>query len=90
MELILLSDMQIKDGKLINDVEVDSNWIYSQELLDEYVANGDLYVTEDLYFRRIVNDPRYKKMRDILPSSLSERGNSNKTSMVNYQNEQKI
>jgi len=66
MELILLSDLVIKDGVLQKDLEVDSNWIYSQQLLDEYAEAGDLYVTQDLYFRRIVNDPREKRLKDIL------------------------
>jgi len=67
MELILLSDMIIENSVLQEDVEVDSNWIYSQKLLDEYANNDKLYITQDLYFRRIVDEPREKKMKDILP-----------------------
>ena len=67
MELILLSDLEIKDGILAEDVSIDSNWIYSQTLLDQYAASGELYVTQDLYFRRIVKEPRIKKLKDILP-----------------------
>lgn len=67
MELILRSDLDIKDGLLTQDVEVDSNWIYGQDSLDEYAKEGTLYITQDLYFRRIVSEPRSKRMRDLLP-----------------------
>lgn len=67
MEMILLSDMVIKNGVLVEDVKVDSNWIYSQELLDKYAEEKSLYVTQDLYFRRIVTDPRTKMLKDLLP-----------------------
>ncbi|MDC8443440.1 site-specific DNA-methyltransferase [Halomonas aquamarina] len=67
MEMILLSDLIIKDGVLAEDVKIDSNWIYSQALLDEYSANKTLYVTQDLYFRRIVSEPRKKMLKDLLP-----------------------
>ena len=67
MELIPLDDLVIKDRVLQSDVRVDSNWIYSQELLDEYADKGELYVTQDLYFRRIVNEPRHKRLKDLLP-----------------------
>ena len=66
MEMILLSDMIIEGGILKEDLIVDSNWIYSQNLLDEFVDKNLLYITQDLYFRRIVSDPREKKMKDIL------------------------
>lgn len=67
MEMILLSDLVIKDGALAEDVKVDSNWIYSQELIDKYVADRSLYVTQDLYFRRVVTEPREKMLKDLLP-----------------------
>ena len=67
MEMILLDDLIIKNGVLAEDVRVDSNWIYSQELLDKYSADRSLYVTQDLYFRRVVSDPRQKMLKDLLP-----------------------
>ncbi len=67
MEMILLNDLIIKDGVLKEDVRVDSNWIYSQELLDKYSSDRSLYITQDLYFRRIVSDPRKKMLKDLLP-----------------------
>lgn len=63
----MLTDMKIKDGLLDNDVLVDSNWIYSQELIDKFVKEESLYITQDLYFRRVVCDKREKKLKDILP-----------------------
>ena len=67
MEMILLSDLVIKNGVLAEDVRVDSNWIYSQVLIDKYVTDRSLYVTQDLYFRRVVTEPREKMLKDLLP-----------------------
>lgn len=67
MEMILHSDMVIRGSILINEVKVEANWIYSQQLIEEFARNGDLYVTQDLYFRRIVREPREKKLKDLLP-----------------------
>ena len=66
MELIYLDDVVIQDGILKNDVRVDSNWIYGQEALNEYSKNGLLYITQDNYIRRIVNDERTKMLKDLL------------------------
>lgn len=73
MELILHSDLIIKDNILQEDLKVESNWIYSQDLLNQFANNGDLYITQDLYFRRIVSEPRTKMLKDLLPM----RGNVN-------------
>lgn len=78
MEMILHSDMIIRNGILAEDVEVESNWIYSQQLLDKYAAAGELYITQDTYFRRIVNEPRVKRLKDILPMS----GTAGETGLV--------
>lgn len=67
MEMILLSDLVIVDGVLAEDVKVDSNWIYSQDLLNKYAEDKSLYVTQDLYFRRVVTEPREKMLKDLLP-----------------------
>ncbi|SJN14057.1 Type III restriction-modification system methylation subunit [Halomonas citrativorans] len=67
MEMILQSDLIIKDGVLLEDVVVDSNWIYSQEMLNKYAEDKSLYVTQDLYFRRVVSEPREKMLKDLLP-----------------------
>lgn len=67
MEMVLLSDLIIRDGVLLEDVKVDSNWIYSQELLNKYADDKSLYITQDLYFRRVVTEPREKMLKDLLP-----------------------
>ena len=66
MELIYLDDLVVVDGVLQNDVRVDSNWIYGQEALDDYAKRGLLYITQDNYIRRIVNDERTKMLKDLL------------------------
>lgn len=66
MELIYLTDLNIENGILVNDVDIDSNWIYTQESLNEFANKGLLYITQDLYIRRIVDEDRIKKMRDLL------------------------
>ncbi|MGP5146211.1 site-specific DNA-methyltransferase [Corynebacterium variabile] len=71
-EIILKTDLKIVDSRLAEDVTVESNWIYSQELLDEFAADDSLYVTQDLYFRRIVTEPRRKVMKDLLTMRGSE------------------
>lgn len=67
MEMILLSDMIIKDSVLVEDVLVESNWIYSQDLINKYSDDKSLYITQDLYFRRIVSEPRTKMLKDLFP-----------------------
>lgn len=67
MDLILHSDLVIQDGILKEPLEMEGNWRYSQELMNEFARSGDLYITEDLYLRRIVREPRHKAMKDLLP-----------------------
>lgn len=67
MDMVLRSDLEIINGVLAKDIDIESNWIYSQTLLDQYAANGSLYITQDLYFRRIVTEPRTKMLKDLLP-----------------------
>ncbi|MBU3850384.1 MAG: site-specific DNA-methyltransferase [Candidatus Treponema excrementipullorum] len=66
MELIYLDDVIIKDSILVGDVRIDSNWIYSQEALDDYAQKGLVYITQDNYVRRIVIDERIKMLKDLL------------------------
>jgi len=66
MELIYLDEAIIKNGILLNDVSIDSNWIYSQSALDEFAKEKLLYITQDLYIRRIVEDDRTKMLKDLL------------------------
>lgn len=66
MELIYLDDMIVKNGELQNNVRVDSNWIYGQDALDDFAKKGLIYITQDNYIRRIVNDERVKMLKDLL------------------------
>lgn len=66
MELIYLDELIVEDGILTKDVRVDSNWIYSQVALDEYAKKGLVYITQDNYIRRVVNEERTKMLKDIL------------------------
>lgn len=66
MSLVLLSDLTIKDGKLVPPLVMEGNWRYSQDSMSEFAGKGELYITQDLYIRRIVNEPRHKRMKDLL------------------------
>lgn len=67
MDLVLHSDLIIKDSKLAEDLKIEGNWRYQQDAMTEYANNGELYITQDLYLRRIVDEPRYKTLKDLLP-----------------------
>ena len=67
MNLVLHSDLVLNAGRLAEDLVIEGNWRYSQDAMTEYAKNGELYVTQDLYLRRIVNDERQKTMKDLLP-----------------------
>lgn len=66
MELIYLDDVSVKDSILQSDVRIDSNWIYGQEALDGFSEQGLVYITQDNYIRRVVNDERVKMLKDLL------------------------
>ena len=67
MSLVLHSDLIIKDRRLASDLVIEGNWRYSQEAMTQYALDGEIYLTRDLYLRRIVNDERRKTMKDLLP-----------------------
>ncbi|HBL5969751.1 TPA: site-specific DNA-methyltransferase [Enterobacter hormaechei] len=67
MDLVLHTDLIIKDSKLAEDLKIEGNWRYKQDAMTEYANNGELYITQDLYLRRIVDEPRYKTLKDLLP-----------------------
>lgn len=67
MNLVLHSDLIIKNGILAQELVIEGNWRYSQKLMTEYALKGELYLTQDLYLRRIVREPRYKTLRDLFP-----------------------
>lgn len=67
MNIVLISDLVIKDGMLAQELVIEGNWRYSQDSMSAYAQNKELYITQDLYLRRIVTEPRYKRMKDLLP-----------------------
>lgn len=66
MNLVLKSDLIIENGVLVHDLDIEGNWRYGQDAMAEYAQNGELYITQDLYLRRIVREPRYKGLKDLL------------------------
>ena len=66
MDIVLHSDLRIEKGILVDDVVLESNWRYNQENLNNYALNSELYITQDLYIRRIVKEPRHKTLKDLL------------------------
>ncbi len=66
MSIVYLSDLVVKDGIVMQDFSVEGNWRYSCENMSAYSANKELYITQDLYIRRIVRTPRYKRLKDLL------------------------
>ncbi len=101
MSLELKTELVLEDGFLKNDVEISSEWRYGQDKIDEFAKTNELYFTRDLYLRREVTDPRYKKLKDWLPRvdndyllklktkliSLYEEGSSDKENILNLKNE---
>ena len=66
MSIVLHSDLVIKNAVLQKKLILEGNWRYSQEAMEDYAKKGEIYITRDLYLRRIVNDTRYKTMKDLL------------------------
>lgn len=67
MSIVLHSDLIISEGVLAQELVLEGNWRYSQSAMKEYAEKKELYITRDLYIRRIVKDARYKTLKDILP-----------------------
>ena len=67
MNMVLLSDLVIKDHTLHKDLKIEGNWRYSQESMNDFATKNEIYITRDLYIRRIVRETRYKTLKDILP-----------------------
>jgi len=67
MNMILLSDLVISGKKLAQELIIEGNWRYTQDKMTKFAQDGDLYITQDLYLRRIVSDPRNKMLKDLLP-----------------------
>lgn len=75
MNLVLHSDMIIENSVLKSELIIEGNWRYSQQSMTDYADKEEIYITQDLYLRRIVNTPRYKRMKDLL-QRLGEAGES--------------
>ena len=67
MSIVLHSDLVICNGILTQELILEGNWRYSQQAMKEYAEKKEIYITRDLYLRRIVSDTRYKTLKDILP-----------------------
>jgi adenine-specific DNA-methyltransferase len=67
MTLILHSDLNIENGILAEELVIEGNWRYTQDAMAQYASKGELYLTQDLYLRRIVREPRLKTLKDIFP-----------------------
>ena len=67
MSIVLHSDLVIENGVLAKELVLEGNWRYSQDSMTEYALKKELYVTRDLYLRRIVSDAREKTLKDLLP-----------------------
>jgi adenine-specific DNA-methyltransferase len=74
MDLVLHSNLVIEDGILAEELLIEGNWRYQQDLMTEFALNGELYITQDLYLRRIVNEPREKTLKDLLSRVGDEEG----------------
>lgn len=78
MNLVLHSDLVIKNGVLAEDLIIEGNWRYGQDSMEEYAIKKELYITRDLYLRRIVKEPRYKGLKDLLLRVGDDEGNGYK------------
>lgn len=67
MNIVLQSDLVIQSGRLAQELILEGNWRYSQETMLQYAKANELYITRDLYLRRIVSEPRKKTLKDLLP-----------------------
>ncbi|MGN8065859.1 site-specific DNA-methyltransferase [Lactococcus lactis] len=66
MNIVYHTDLIVKGGIVQEDFEVEGNWRYSFDNMVTYSKNKELYITRDLYIRRIVSEPRYKNLKDLL------------------------
>jgi adenine-specific DNA-methyltransferase len=82
MTLVLHSDLVIKNGILAQELIIEGNWRYSQSAMTEYAEKQEIYITRDLYLRRIVKEARYKTLKDLLPRV----GDNTATGAINLSN----
>ena len=85
MDIVYLTDLVIENGIVVKDFEVEGNWRYSQSLMRKYALNGELYLTQELYLRRIVSEPRQKMLKDIL-SRVGDNQNNSFAAQIDLEN----
>lgn len=85
MSIVLHSDLVIKNSALAEELVIEGNWRYSQSAMKEYAEKKELYITRDLYLRRIVHDARYKTLKDLLPR-VGDDGNAKHKDNVDINN----
>ncbi|WP_113639484.1 site-specific DNA-methyltransferase [Nubsella zeaxanthinifaciens] len=66
MSIVLHTDLKIENQILVDDVVIEGNWRYTQENMDLFSKDSNIYITQDLYVRRIVDEPRSKTLKDLL------------------------
>lgn len=66
MNIVYLSDLIVKNGIVQEDFEIEGNWRYSYDNMFSFSQNKEIYITRDLYIRRIVSKPRFKNLKDLL------------------------
>lgn len=76
MEVEYLSDVNFKNGKTINNVEVVSKFSVSQQSIDEYIKNDLLFITSQKGLRRDVSIEEIGKRKSITDLLLSEWGDN--------------
>lgn len=87
MSLELVSDLELENGFLKYDVTIRSEWRYGQDNIDKFAKAKELYFTRDLYVRREVTEPRYKRLKDWLPRVDNEYLLDLKTKLINLYEE---
>lgn len=73
MSLVLHSDLVLENGQLAEELVIEGNWRYSQDTMEQLAREGALYITQDLYLRRVVTDTRIKRMKDLLSREGADR-----------------
>jgi adenine-specific DNA-methyltransferase len=84
MDIVLQSDLIVSGGRVEKPVVMESNWRYTQTAMDEFAEKEELYLTQDLYLRRIVSEARHKTLKDLLPRVGEDTGSSFKA--INIEN----
>jgi adenine-specific DNA-methyltransferase len=71
-KVVLKNQLEVRDGKNLNEVVLEGEWRYGQNAINEQISNGDYYVVKTLKFRprRVFeNKDEIKKMHNLLSRS---------------------